>query len=60
MLHPKGAFGFECTLDRVIEELKGYNDFALHRVGILPNTPICLMKLERLLAFPPVVLKDTS
>ncbi|XP_077246994.1 SNF2 domain-containing protein / helicase domain-containing protein isoform X2 [Tasmannia lanceolata] len=32
MLHPKGAFGFECTLDRVIEELKGYNDFALHRL----------------------------
>ncbi|RWR92898.1 protein CHROMATIN REMODELING 19 [Cinnamomum micranthum f. kanehirae] len=32
MLHPKGAFGFECTLDRVIEELKGYNDFAIHRL----------------------------
>lgn len=32
MLHPKGAFGFECTLDRVIEELKSYNDFSIHRV----------------------------
>lgn len=32
MLHPKGAFGFECTLDRVIEELKSYNDFAIHRL----------------------------
>lgn len=32
MLHPKGAFGFECTLDRVIEELKGFNDFAIHRL----------------------------
>ncbi|KAJ8629709.1 hypothetical protein MRB53_023032 [Persea americana] len=32
MLHPKGAFGFECTLDRVIEELKGYSDFAIHRL----------------------------
>ncbi|XP_068639899.1 protein CHROMATIN REMODELING 19 [Aristolochia californica] len=32
LLHPKGAFGFECTLDRVIEELKSYNDFVLHRL----------------------------
>jgi len=31
-LHPIGAFGFECTLDRVIEELKSYNDFSIHRV----------------------------
>ncbi|GLT96791.1 hypothetical protein SLE2022_143900 [Rubroshorea leprosula] len=32
ILHPIGAFGFECTLDRVIEELKGYNDFSIHRL----------------------------
>ncbi|KAJ4973409.1 hypothetical protein NE237_006583 [Protea cynaroides] len=32
ILHPKGAFGFECNLDRVIEELKNYNDFAIHRL----------------------------
>ncbi|CAN6464118.1 unnamed protein product [Victoria cruziana] len=32
VLHPKGAFGFECTLDRVISELKTYNDFALHKL----------------------------
>lgn len=32
MLHPKGVFGFECNLDRVIEELKSYNDFSIHRV----------------------------
>lgn len=32
MLHPKGVFGFECSLDRVIEELKSYNDFSIHRV----------------------------
>ncbi|KAK4484114.1 hypothetical protein RD792_011334 [Penstemon davidsonii] len=32
MLHPKGVFGFECTLERVIEELKGYNDFSIHRL----------------------------
>ncbi|XP_031475344.1 protein CHROMATIN REMODELING 19 isoform X1 [Nymphaea colorata] len=32
MLHPRGAFGFECTLERVISELKTYNDFALHKL----------------------------
>lgn len=32
MLHPKGVFGFECTVDRVIEELKSYNDFSIHRL----------------------------
>nr|GMC58676.1 protein CHROMATIN REMODELING 19 [Ipomoea batatas] len=31
-LHPRGVFGFECTLDRVIEELKGYNDFSIHKL----------------------------
>lgn len=31
-LHPKGVFGFECTLERVIEELKSYNDFSIHQV----------------------------
>lgn len=32
MLHPKGVFGFECNLERVVEELKSYNDFSIHRV----------------------------
>ncbi|KAG9442440.1 hypothetical protein H6P81_018294 [Aristolochia fimbriata] len=32
ILHPKGAFGYECTLDRVIEEIKNYSDFMLHRL----------------------------
>ncbi|KAL7110911.1 hypothetical protein ACP275_05G055400 [Erythranthe tilingii] len=32
ILHPKGVFGSECTLERVIEELKGYNDFNIHRL----------------------------
>lgn len=32
MLHPKGVFGDECTVDRVIEELKSYNDFSIHRL----------------------------
>ncbi|XP_075494926.1 protein CHROMATIN REMODELING 19 isoform X2 [Primulina tabacum] len=32
MLHPKGVFGFECTLERVIEELRTYNDFSVHRL----------------------------
>ncbi|KAF3431011.1 hypothetical protein FNV43_RR25741 [Rhamnella rubrinervis] len=31
-LYPMGAFGFECTLDKVIEELKSYNDFSIHRI----------------------------
>lgn len=31
-LHPMGAFGFECTLERVIEELKSYSDFSIHRL----------------------------
>lgn len=34
-LHAVGAFGFECTLDRVIEELKNYNDFSIHQVILL-------------------------
>lgn len=33
-LHPIGAFGFECSLDRVIEEVKSYNDFRIHQVKI--------------------------
>ncbi|KAK9106448.1 hypothetical protein Syun_022459 [Stephania yunnanensis] len=32
ILYPKGAFGFECTLERVIEEMKSYNDFSIHRL----------------------------
>ncbi|KAI9077365.1 hypothetical protein K1719_040678 [Acacia pycnantha] len=49
-LHPVGAFGFECTLDRVIEELKTYNDFSIHRLllhyavndrkGVLPDRSV--------------------
>ncbi|KAL4186316.1 hypothetical protein AMTRI_Chr09g33250 [Amborella trichopoda] len=35
MLHPRGTFGFDCTLERVIDELKSYNDFALHRLLVL-------------------------
>ncbi|CAL5398674.1 unnamed protein product [Camellia sinensis] len=34
-LHPQGVFGFECTLHRVTEELKSYNDFSIHRVQLL-------------------------
>lgn len=32
-LHPMGAFGFECTFERVKEELLTYSDFALHRIS---------------------------
>lgn len=31
-LYPKGVFGFECNLERVIEELRGYNDFEIHKL----------------------------
>ncbi|CAH8383388.1 unnamed protein product [Eruca vesicaria subsp. sativa] len=31
-LHPIGAFGFECSLERVIEEVKSYNDFRIHQL----------------------------
>ncbi|XP_028221260.1 protein CHROMATIN REMODELING 19-like isoform X2 [Glycine soja] len=59
-LHPMGAFGFECTLDRVIEELKNYNDFSIHRLllhygvndrkGILPDKHVMLSAKCRALA----------
>ena len=32
LTYPKGAFGFECSLDRAIQALKNYNDFAIHQV----------------------------
>ncbi|WVZ86747.1 hypothetical protein U9M48_033483 [Paspalum notatum var. saurae] len=34
LLYPKGAFGFECSLERAIQELKSYNDFAIHQLLI--------------------------
>ncbi|KAI4357323.1 hypothetical protein L6164_001279 [Bauhinia variegata] len=59
-LHPMGAFGFECTLDRVIEELKSYNDFSIHRLllnygvtdkkGVLSNKHVMLSAKCRALA----------
>ncbi|KEH40787.1 putative DNA helicase chromatin remodeling SNF2 family [Medicago truncatula] len=59
-LHPIGAFGFECTLDRVIEELKSYNDFSIHRLllnygtndrkGILSDKHVMLSAKCRALA----------
>ncbi|GAB2282463.1 Protein CHROMATIN REMODELING 19 [Dionaea muscipula] len=49
-LHPKGVFGFECTMDRVIDEIKTYSDFCIHRLlfdygiedrkGILPDKQV--------------------
>ncbi|GJN26719.1 hypothetical protein PR202_gb14674 [Eleusine coracana subsp. coracana] len=32
LMYPKGAFGFECSLERAIQELKNSNDFAIHQV----------------------------
>lgn len=40
-LRPMGAFGFECTLDRVIQELKSYNDFSIHQVILYSEVPSC-------------------
>ncbi|KAJ1272313.1 hypothetical protein BS78_06G192700 [Paspalum vaginatum] len=34
LLYPKGAFGFECSLERATQELKNYNDFAIHQLLI--------------------------
>ncbi|KAI5081786.1 hypothetical protein GOP47_0001529 [Adiantum capillus-veneris] len=36
-LYPMGAFGFECTLQRVREELLTYSDYALHRLSASYN-----------------------
>ncbi|XP_065856526.1 protein CHROMATIN REMODELING 19 isoform X2 [Euphorbia lathyris] len=59
-LHPIGAFGFESTLDRVIEELKSYNDFSIHQLlqyhggkgakGILSDKHVMLSAKCRALA----------
>lgn len=40
-LYPMGVFGHECTLDRVIDEMKGYSDFSIHRVILIA---ICLLQ----------------
>uniref|UniRef100_A0A0E0H4G4 Helicase ATP-binding domain-containing protein n=1 Tax=Oryza nivara TaxID=4536 RepID=A0A0E0H4G4_ORYNI len=32
LLYPKGAFGFECSLERATQELRKYNDFAIHQL----------------------------
>lgn len=37
-LFHKGVFGYECTLDKVIEEIKSYSDFTIHQ--LLFNTGI--------------------
>lgn len=34
ILHARGAFGDQCTLDRVREEILGYNDFSLHQLSL--------------------------
>lgn len=39
-LYPRGVFGFECTLDRVISEMKSYSDFSIHRVFPISEFPL--------------------
>lgn len=52
MLYPMGVFGFECSLEKVIQELKDYNDFAIHRVicysdvTFLLHFLLCLIDLQ--------------
>lgn len=50
MLYPKGVFGFQCTLERAIEEIKSYNDFAIHRVFF--GRPILFFLYIYLTVFP--------
>lgn len=42
MLYPKGVFGFECNLERVIQQIKNYNDFEIHRVTVVPISSLLL------------------
>ncbi|KAL0920289.1 hypothetical protein M5K25_009414 [Dendrobium thyrsiflorum] len=35
ILYSKGVFGFECTLERAIQEMNGYNDFSIHQLLLL-------------------------
>ncbi|KAG6504516.1 hypothetical protein ZIOFF_036850 [Zingiber officinale] len=32
VLYPKGVFGFECSIERAIQEIKSYNDFEIHQL----------------------------
>ncbi|XP_010270758.1 PREDICTED: protein CHROMATIN REMODELING 19 [Nelumbo nucifera] len=69
VLYPKGIFGFECTLDKVICELKSYNDFSIHRLlhwhggtdvkGVLPDEHVLLSaKCQALADLLPSLKKD--
>ncbi|XP_078448517.1 SNF2 domain-containing protein / helicase domain-containing protein [Wolffia australiana] len=33
-LYPRGIFGFECNLDKVIKEIRDYNDYEIHQLLI--------------------------
>ncbi|KAL6187185.1 hypothetical protein ACLB2K_043300 [Fragaria x ananassa] len=69
-LHPMGAFGFECTLDRVIEEMKSFNDFSIHRLllsyditdkkGCLPDEDVMLSAKSQALAELLPILKQAG
>ncbi|EXB53954.1 ATP-dependent helicase 1 [Morus notabilis] len=41
-LYPMGAFGFECSVDKVIGEFMNYNDFSIHRVTVLVLVNVAL------------------
>ncbi|KAK4757931.1 hypothetical protein SAY87_019232 [Trapa incisa] len=48
-LHPMGAFGFECSLERVIEELKGYNDYSIHQLLLFHGISDGLLSQEHVM-----------
>lgn len=39
VLYPKGVFGFECSIERAIQEIKNYNDFEIHQVYSITISP---------------------
>ncbi|XP_072962714.1 protein CHROMATIN REMODELING 19 [Typha angustifolia] len=69
MLYPMGVFGFECTLEKAIKELKNYNDYAIHRLlisygdsgtkGALKDEHVLgSAKCQALTELVPVLVKD--
>ncbi|XP_057543717.1 protein CHROMATIN REMODELING 19 [Amaranthus tricolor] len=65
-LYPMGVFGHECTLDRVIDEMKGYSDFSIHRLlynygikGILRDKQVVMSaKCQELTRLLPSLKRD--
>lgn len=50
VLYPKGVFGFECSIQRAIQEIKSYNDFEIHRVIIFSSTYLLLLSMASIIS----------